>query len=127
LSRLDSVEKSLSFLSAFPSLSYIAVAARKIAFHVIHFYNDFIKRVILSEYNISVDRLQEIHLFEYFTLICYCELCFLAVEAKNSFSVLYVDYCFDVCSRASERANVSLFVRRHPERFVVFKKLITFA
>jgi hypothetical protein len=92
------------------NLSYIAVTARKTTFLVIHFYTDFIKRVVFSEYNICVDWLQEIHLFEYFTLIRYCELCFLAVEAKNNFSVLYVDLCFDVCSRANEWASVSLCV-----------------
>jgi hypothetical protein len=57
-----------------------------------------------------------------------CELCFLAVEVKNSFSVLYVDLCFDVWSRANEWASVvSLCLWRHPELFVVFNKLITFA
>jgi hypothetical protein len=63
---LESVEKSVFFLWAFPGLSYIAVSARKITFLVINVYTDFIEHVVLSEYNSCFDWLQEIHLFEYF-------------------------------------------------------------
>ena len=49
------------------------------------------------------------------SLLHVCELCSLAAEAKNSFSVLYVDLCFDVYSRANEWASVNLCVWRHPE------------
>jgi hypothetical protein len=54
-------------------------------------------------------------------------LLFPVVEAQNSCSVLYVDLCFEVRSRAMEWAEISLWVWRHGEQSFMFMEVITFS